>query len=84
MKLQIQRIEIEGDPTSSDMVDLPVRLTYADAANLDAATEWLQVRMKSPAAYGRALAEVERDVLSQLKAAIVERIEQLRSLEGRH
>lgn len=82
MSFDLRKIEISGDPATADMVDLPVRLTYADAADLDDATQWLQVQLKSPAAYGRVLAEVEKDALTLLKRLIDRRIGELQSLQG--
>ncbi|WP_417680820.1 hypothetical protein [Roseibium sp.] len=81
MAFELREIKIIGNPEKDEMIELPVLLTYADKENLDEASEWLQVQLKAPAAYGRVLAEVERDALTLLRRLITDRIQILESLE---
>lgn len=87
MAWTLRSIDVAGDPTGDANTDeplyLPVRLTYADAESVDAAAEWLQVRIQSPASFGNVLAEVERYALEQLQGRIRERIAYLTSLRQR-
>ncbi|AMS41176.1 hypothetical protein [Aminobacter aminovorans] len=83
MRLSLQHIDITGDPTVDELVYLPVRLTYSDDPDLDAATEFLQIQIKSPAAYGRVLAEVELDALHLVRELIDSRMSALKMLKGR-
>ncbi|KJS09281.1 MAG: hypothetical protein VR78_16320 [Hoeflea sp. BRH_c9] len=82
MAITLRNIDVSGDPSSSDIAELMVQLTYADADDLNDAKEWLQVQLKSPAGYGHVLAEVERYALETLQKTISERIRFLQSLEN--
>ena len=83
MPMTLQNIEITGAPTSSDLATLPVRLTYADNPDLDAAGEFLQFEINSPAGYGRSMGEVEIYALTLISNFIRLRIEELNTLKGR-
>lgn len=82
MNLVVRKIEVLGDPMGGESAISPVRLTYADCDNLNDAAEWCQVQLKSSATYGNVLAEVELNVLTQLRILIDKRIQKLHSLEG--
>ena len=79
MALELRKIEVDGNPAVQE-IELPVRLTYADAEDLDAATEWLQVQVTAQSGYANVLAEVELDALRRLRKIIGDRIQHLSSL----
>ena len=83
MIIELRNIEIKGNPTSEKAEQSVVCLSYADHADEGEAKEWLRVQVISNADCGRVLAEVELDALRKLQKTINERIDQLRSLEGR-
>ncbi|ODT22238.1 MAG: hypothetical protein ABS35_15420 [Kaistia sp. SCN 65-12] len=81
MTFKLLNINVIGDPTTDDSVYLPVRITYSDNPDIEAATQYLEFQIESPAAYGRRLAEVERDALTVIRKFIGDRLIELNNLK---